>query len=306
MHDLAAALRLDRTGTGAYRAVVAPHWDVWYPNGGYLAALAYSAVQADASGMRAAALHCQFLRPARHGEADIAVEMLREGTNARFLRATMTQAGRAILSVTASMIQPGLAAFSHQADGAPNVPAAAALAAHRDLVENIGEWQSFWHNAEIRPCLWPEPVAASAPHWLAWMQFKADGATSDNCAAAQIGTMLMAADFGPFNAVVAGHDSPPRWIAPNLDLHLQVHALQDPEAWLLVDATSPRSDAGLVGGLTKLWSGDGVLLATVGAQSLCLPNPLHAVQVRWLTDRGLLAPPATPATSRNPPTGASV
>lgn len=64
----------------------------------------------------------------------------------------------------------------------------------------------------------------------------------------------------------------PSHMAPSLDVTVWFHQGAADAEWLLVDARSPFAGDGLVGGVARVWSDDGRLLASGGQQMLCRPT----------------------------------
>jgi acyl-CoA thioesterase len=86
-------------GGGQYTAVVSRDWEIWGPNGGYVASLALRAAGADTTidGARPASITCQFLRPGRFEAVDIEVVSLRRTRRAEAMRVTVSQHGDQLL-----------------------------------------------------------------------------------------------------------------------------------------------------------------------------------------------------------------
>ena len=57
-----------------------------------------------------------------------------------------------------------------------------------------------------------------------------------------------------------------------LDVVAWFHRLAHGSEWLLADASAPIAEGGLVGGTVRIWSQDRRLVASGGAQLLCLPG----------------------------------
>ncbi len=56
----------------------------------------------------------------------------------------------------------------------------------------------------------------------------------------------------------------------------QFHGDASSSEWLLVDARAPVADGGLIGTTSTVWSADGRLVASGGAQLFCRPAPTTA------------------------------
>ena len=64
-----------------------------------------------------------------------------------------------------------------------------------------------------------------------------------------------------------------RFLAPNLDVSARFHADASGSEWLLVDAQAKVAGGGLIGTEAAVWSQDGILVASGGAQLFCRPGP---------------------------------
>ena len=84
-------------GNGRYQVTLSRDWEVWGPNGGYLAAIALRAAGAEAQIKRPATFAGHYLSVARFEPVDIEVTVLKRGKRAESLRVSMTQEERAIL-----------------------------------------------------------------------------------------------------------------------------------------------------------------------------------------------------------------
>src|SRR5438093_10241708 len=103
MGDLAVDTAVEGSD-GRYRAYLSPAWEVWGPNGGYVAAIALRAAAAAASFRRPASFACHYLSVAEFDAVDLAVTPLRTARRAVSLRVSMTQRGRPILEAFAWFI----------------------------------------------------------------------------------------------------------------------------------------------------------------------------------------------------------
>jgi acyl-CoA thioesterase len=99
-------------GGGRYDALVDPGWSApMGPNGGYLAALAVRALEAEidpAGERRLRSLTCHFLRRPAEAPIELRVEATRSGRRLAFGRLTGFQDGREVLSALAAFAVPGL------------------------------------------------------------------------------------------------------------------------------------------------------------------------------------------------------
>src|SRR3990172_4986910 len=84
-------------GDGRYRAAISRHWEIWGPNGGYLAAIALRAAGQEARIARPASFACHFLSIPRFEPVDLQVTPAHRGRRAESIHVVMSQAGRPIV-----------------------------------------------------------------------------------------------------------------------------------------------------------------------------------------------------------------
>ncbi len=267
-----AATDLIATATG-FQAQLDPGWDIWGPAGGYIGALALRAVREQAGdGHRPVTLTGQFVRRARPGAVAISVAPVKSGATALFL-VEMRQGDALVFLAqiwTTARAQPCLPVVPEP----PHVPGPEGLPRHTELMELHGITAiPFWGNLDGRPVnfrMHSDPPAAST-HQYRWMRFTDWAATDDPFLNAMRYALLI--DIG----VWPGHwhrlDRPAKYGAPSLDLWVNFHDPAPAADWLLCDADSDVAGHGLVSGRVRLWSGDGVVLASGGGQCLVVPQP---------------------------------
>lgn len=106
------AIAVAASGGGRYDAEVRPGWSAPLgPNGGYLAALAIRALEAEldpAGERRIRSLTCHYLRRPAESPIEFRVEPTRSGRRLAFGRLTALQEGREVLSALAAFAAPGL------------------------------------------------------------------------------------------------------------------------------------------------------------------------------------------------------
>jgi acyl-CoA thioesterase II len=252
-------------GDGRYSGALAEGWDIWGPQGGYVAALALRAAGAAGSFPRPASMACHYLRPARRGAVDIEVESLRRARRAESLMVTLLQEDVPIF-VALVWVVAELQGVDHHAVTAP--------AAQRP--ENLQPWEEhlpegeprfpFWSNLDVRPAI-PSPFRwgqAAEPRFLVWQRLRVRPPLDDPLVDA--GRMLLSADSTMYPAAMLGQATPFSYVAPSMDLVMSFHAAGAGSEWLLLDAVSPLSEGGLVAGRVSIWSEDGRLLASAMQQ----------------------------------------
>jgi len=255
-----------------YQANLSKDWEIWGPNGGYLASIALRAAGHEAAIPRPVAFAGHFLSVGRFGPTDAEVEVLRRGRSSESLRVTLSQEGKPIfvaLVRTAAEV-PGL---EHDVATAPVVPPP-------DAIEPV-VWRNtytFWNNFDVR---WVKPSAderkeldqearAHEPHWLSWQRLRPRATFDDPFTDAA--RYLLLIDTLTWPAASLPHPNG-AFRAPNLDVVAWFHRADPESDWLLAEQHCGVAEGGLMGTHGRVWSRDGRLLATGGAQLFCVPRP---------------------------------
>jgi acyl-CoA thioesterase len=128
----------------------------------------------------------------------------------------------------------------------------------------------FWDNIESRP---PDGLAhkhrsfGGAPETQMWYRFRPAAAFEDPFLDA--GRLLVLIDVLPWSAAWSRY-GPTSWNAPNLDLVAWFHRPAADSEWLLGTGEAPLAEQGLIGGTTRIYDAGRRLLASGGAQLLCV------------------------------------
>jgi len=260
-------------GGGRFRARLSPDWEVWGPNGGYLAALALRAAGAATELPRPAGISCHFLSVARFEAVDLCVTPLHAGKRAASLRVSMQQAERPILEALVWVVGR-VDGLRHDLDDMPEVPPPERLPSIEDLLppEERAPYR-FWDNIERRPIDWVHPRAwqpGLPPTFRSWFRFRPRAIFDDPFLDAARALLLIDTLLWP--AAWQRHGDGSGFIAPNLDVTARFHHLPA-TPWLLAAASAPVAAEGLIGGEARVWSSDGRLVASGGGQLLCRPVP---------------------------------
>jgi len=266
MGDLDLDTRLEG-GDGRYRATLSQEWEIWGPNGGYLAVIALRAAGAEARVRRPAAFAAHYLSVARFAPVDLEVTAVHRGRRSESLRVSMRQDGRPVLEamVRTAAELPGL---EHDAARAPQVPGPDGLRSSEEIYP-----APFWRNLEVRPVdpdTWRDGRPPRAPVLREWYRFRPVARFDDPFLDA--GRSLLLIDTLIWPAACQRHVEP-EFIAPSLDVVAWFHRANRDAEWLLCDATTPIAEGGLMGGTARVWSADRRLVASGGAQLLCVPRP---------------------------------
>ena len=252
---------------GRYSARLVEDWEIWGPQGGYVAAVALRAAAAASSFPRPVSLACHYLRGAQLGPVDIAVESLRRTRRAESVRVTLVQNDERIL-VALAWTAAELVGIDHDGVTRLEVPSA----------EQLDSWEMywpggdapfpFWRNFDVRPVT-PHPSdwgRAPEPRWLAWSRLRQRPPLEDPYVDAA--RMLLSADAAMYPAATLAHEELFPYVAPSMDLMISFHLGGANSEWLLVDAFSPLSSGAVVSGAATIWSEDGRVLASAMQQML--------------------------------------
>jgi len=252
---------------GRYTAMLAEGWEIWGPQGGYVAAVALRGAAAAATFPRPASFACHFLRGATAGPVEIRVEMLRRTRRAESLRATVVQNDVPVLEALVWTVAE-LVGIDHEGLSCPEVPEAEELQPWEAYLPDGEVPFPFWRNVDLRPVA-PQPYEwghATDPRSLAWGRLRVRPPLEDPFVDAA--RMLVAADSAMYPAAMFAHDELFPYVAPSMDLVMSFHAAGADSEWILVDAASAISHGALVAGNASIWSADGRLLASAMQQML--------------------------------------
>jgi acyl-CoA thioesterase-2 len=274
MGDFELDTRLEdvEPGAGRFRAHLSPDWEIWGPNGGYVAAVALRAAGRVVRIPRPAGLSGHFLRVADFAPVDVEVVPLRLGRRSESLRVSICQEGRPVFEalVRTAADGPGLVHLHAQP---PDVPPPEELPEPAALRPEDGPVYPFWRNLEARvtePARLLEPDAVGDPIWRGWYRFTPRPTFDDPFVDA--GRLLLLTDTLAWPAACRAHPRDSGFRAPNLDVCAWFHGLEPGCEWLLADHVSSVAGGGLIGATSRIWSRGGRLLASGGAQLFCIPT----------------------------------
>lgn len=260
---------------GRFVAQLSRDWEIWGPNGGYVAAVALRAAGAATHLRRPASFACHFVSVAEFEPVDLVVTTLRTSKRAASLRVSMTQRDRAILEALVWVVDDALQGLAHDEARMPEVPSPDGLRSIDELIapEDRAQRHRFWENFEVRPISWvPWAKRKPAPPvWREWYRYRPRATFADPFVDAARSLLLI--DTLSWPAACRPYVPDAGFVAPSLDVNVQFHRAAPATEWLLCDARAPIAQHGLIGGVARVWSPAGQLLATGGGQLLCRPQP---------------------------------
>jgi acyl-CoA thioesterase len=151
MGDLAVDTGIQGSA-GRYQARLSRDWEIWGPNGGYLAVIALRAAGAHTPLRRPATFSCHFLGVADFDVVDLDVRSVRESRRAASIAVSMTQAGKPILEAL-TWIVGDIDGLEHDAAPIPEVETPESLPSARERLGDgqAGPYHAFWSNFDERP-----------------------------------------------------------------------------------------------------------------------------------------------------------
>jgi acyl-CoA thioesterase II len=266
--DLEQATRVE-AANGSYVARLSEEWEIWGPNGGYLATFALRAAGMVAEIQRPASFYCHFLSSPVFDAVELEVKVLKRGRRAESFAVQMTQAGKPILHalVKTAADAPG---YSHQHPEVPEVPRPEALKSYEELLPAAKRPPfNFWNNVERRPVEQTVTNEPTAPVLREWTRFRPRACFEDPFVDAAR-TLVLLDTYG-FPAAYQRYRSW-EYLAPNLDTSAWFHHFSPACEWLLIDHECTLADRGLMAVSGRVWDTKGRLLATGSAQLCCVPN----------------------------------
>jgi acyl-CoA thioesterase-2 len=268
-------------GDGQYSIQLARDWEIWGPNGGYIASIA----------LRAAGEHSRFDRPASivanflgvasfDAPLDITVRTTRGAKRAEAMRVELSQNDQPIFDAMVWAVGD-VSGFEHDTTQFPtssdpeSLPTVAERLAAQG-VENNNPYHRFWSNFDERvpdedwyTGDW-ETRPPRDPNFGHWYRYVPESTFADPWVDAC--RSLILADTLGWPAVCQLH---PRndFIAPSIDLACAFHRADPTEPWLYARTVAESAANGLVGCESRVWSRGGKLLAHSTSQLLCRPAP---------------------------------
>jgi acyl-CoA thioesterase len=276
MGDLAVDAALTDLGNGSFSCALSREWEVWGPNGGYMAALALEAARGSSRRARPANATVHFLSSASFDEPVTVTPTVQRATRvATSVRVSIVQGERPVLESMIWAVDDQLPGLRH--DG-PLPPVVAG--AWSDHPTTDDRWASagvvrpstyrFWSNFEQRPPVWVDDWDGRDgldPVYLDWIRFVA---VSDVGPWAEAARQLLLVDLGAWPATTRMHVQSD-YIAPSIDVSCEFHHLGTNSGWYLLRGESPVAGDGLVASHQEVWDDEGRLVASGISHLLCRP-----------------------------------
>jgi acyl-CoA thioesterase II len=262
-------------GAGRYVGRVSAAWEIWGPNGGYLASLALRAAGLDSPFSRPASYFCHYVRPARFDEINIAVLTVRQGRTSCSQQVEMRQDGLPVLTAMVWSVasSDGLA---HHAAAAPSVLGPEQLPTFDRAAAGFRDF-AFWDNVDSRRPDSAKPTLRAEgndPVWRSWLRLRPQATFDDPWLDAARSILFL--DIQGWPAATRVHDDQvAQFVAPSLDLYVAFHESAPADSWLLADGYCPVGVDGLLGWTGRLWSTQGRLVASGTGQAFCRRLPEH-------------------------------
>ncbi len=250
MTGLAAASAVTAAGDGRFTADLLADWEIWGPQGGYLAAVAMRAAGAVTGRARPASITAHFVGAGTSGPVSVDVAINRETTVATSASVQITQHSdrgeRVLLTALVWGVDADLPGLEHRSTHRP------LEAMNPDGLPSMEELMAgragpaphpFWANIEQRPVRWIDDWdnrTAGEPENQCWFRF-VDGETHadpwlDSCRS------LVVLDLESWGAATRAHSGELAHYAPTIEVTTRFIDRTHDDPWLLSDARRARGD----------------------------------------------------------------
>jgi acyl-CoA thioesterase len=266
------------TGEGdVYIAELSREWEIWGPNGGYIASIALRAAGRHSGRVRPASIAAHFLGVANFGPIEARCRTLRSTRVATSTLVELVQDGKPIVAAMVWSVDelPGLEFQTSRRPEDVGEPESFARSAERLAKVGVEE-HPFYKNIELRPIDWIDDWdnrTAGEPATRAWYRFLPDATFDDPWIDAMRSLILVDLEIWPcVGRGVAGDFA---FYGPSIDVECRFHHIASDEPWLRTEGEASVGHDGLIGGSVEVWARDGRLVASGGSTLLCRPAQLR-------------------------------
>lgn len=274
MGDFERDTRVQKVDTGHYRAEISRSWEVWGPNGGYLATIALRAAGDAASIKRPVTFHGHYLRVGRFEPVRLDVNVLQQGSRAESVEVRMVQNDKLVFTGLLRTCTEGEGLVYDEivdADAGRTVPEPESLPLYDEHRNKYGA-DTFWRNFERR-VIHPEYLDGNTRTKFArreeWLRFKVDEPTTDPFVDAGRSIVLLDTFMWP---AVYRKMGDCHFIAPSLDITVFFHRSAMDSQWLRIDAQGPIAERGFIAGQGRVFDASGRTIASGYSQLMCVPE----------------------------------
>jgi acyl-CoA thioesterase len=272
--DLAADTAPDGAD-GRFTTKLVRDWEIWGPNGGYVASVALRAAGAHTSLPRPVSIAVHFVGVADFAPVDLTVGTIKRTKRSESMRVSMTQGGSPVLEalVWAADERDGLTHASPSPHSPPDPRRLQTFQERRLAQGEAPPPHPFWDNFDYRPDRWIDDWDAREvlePVSHGWYRFVPTETFDDPWVDACRGLILVDTLVWPA-ACGAYREGEMTHFAPSIDLACTFHAREPQQPWLFAWAEAPVAREGLVAGRTEVWTESGTLAASGVSTLLCLP-----------------------------------
>jgi acyl-CoA thioesterase len=267
MGNLFVDAGVEQVDERSFTATLSRDWEIWGPNGGYMAAIAMRAAERVCARPRPANVTVHFLGVASFDDpVEVTVDVQRATRQATSVYVRIMQHGKAILAAMVWAVDDGLEGLVHDDAVGPEAEPWHGLPSMAERAAATGAVPSryrFWDNFEQRPVTWmgPEEWAARTPapaSYLNWLRFIEPGPQRPWQRAEQL---LLLVDLGGWPAIGRRHTDD-QWMAPSIDVSCEFHRLDLDDEWMLLQGSSAYAGDGLIATQQHVWDEHGRMLAS--------------------------------------------
>jgi acyl-CoA thioesterase II len=272
MGDLSVDTAVDRRDEREFGGTLSPEWEIWGPNGGYLAAVAMRAAGIASDRARPASINAHFVGAGQSGEVTITTEVNRATRVATSVSVRVAQDDRLLLSAIVWGVDGDLDGLEHHTREVPSPTADPELQPSLAALTEGDPRHPFWSNLDIRPLGWihdwdnREP---SEPSVASWVRFVPRTTFEDPWVDSARSLILIDLDSWP--SATRAHVGDLEHYAPTIELSARFIGSTAGEPWLLSRAATPRASRGLMASTGEVWTSQMQLAAIGGSTLLCRP-----------------------------------